>query len=467
MNILMVGTGYVGLVTAACLSEMGHRVICLDIDPKKIDTLQQGIIPFYEPHLQEIVTRNHRAQRLLFTCDYSFGVSHSQVCFIAVPTPSQEDGSCDLSYVLNAAERIANEMDGYRLIVTKSTVPIGSTEKVKKTVAHTLAQRGLSIDFDVVSNPEFLKEGSAVQDCLKPDRIVIGAETPQAIEWMRTVYSPFTVNHDRILIMDLKSAEMTKYAANAMLATRISFMNELATLCETLGANIKDVRIGIGSDPRIGNQFLYAGIGYGGSCFPKDIKALHATAQTAGIATPLLEAVDLVNQKQRIHFASKILSYFSSQGGLQGKTLCLWGLAFKPDTDDMREAPSLTLIEFLLSHGAQLRLYDPVAQKNAEVRCPPSASVCYCQDEYEAADQADGIILVTEWKQFRFVDFNRIIKTLKGKVFFDGRNQYKSCDMNALGLDYLSIGAPPSFALKPLHAVQSTLQSHLPVQELI
>ncbi len=459
MNILMVGTGYVGLVTAACFSEMGHRVICLDIDPNKIDLLKQGSIPFYEPGLQEIVTRNHQAGRLQFTCDYTIGVRDSQVCFIAVPTPSKEDGSCDLSYVLKAAKLIAQEMDGYRLIVTKSTVPIGSTEKVRQVIEETLNQRNLNIPFDVVSNPEFLKEGSAVQDCLKPDRIIVGAEAPQAIEWMRTIYSPFTLNHDRILIMDLRSAEVTKYAANAMLATRISFMNELASLCETLGANIKDVRIGIGSDPRIGNQFLYAGIGYGGSCFPKDIKALRATAKEAGVSTPILEAVDFINQQQRVHFASKILSYFDSRGGLKDKTLCIWGLSFKPDTDDMREAPSLSLINVLLDAGAHVKLYDPVARENAQRILPPSPSVHYCIDEYEAASGADGIVLVTEWKQFRFVDFQRITKSLKGNAFFDGRNQYKSAEMAALGFDYFCIGSPPSFALKPLSALTLTQET--------
>jgi UDPglucose 6-dehydrogenase len=450
MKIAMVGTGYVGLVSAAGFCEMGYRVTCIDIDPNKIESLRQGTIPFYEPGLKEIVTRNSEARRLSFTCEYGPAIREADVCFIAVPTPSQEDGSCDLSYVLSAAKQIAQEMSGYCLIVIKSTVPIGSTDLVKEVIGKTLEERKLSIPFDVVFNPEFLKEGCAVQDCLKPDRIVIGAENTKSIEIMRSIYSPFTLNHDRILVMDVRSAEMTKYAANAMLATRISFMNELSTLCEKLGANIHDVRVGIGSDPRIGYQFLYAGIGYGGSCFPKDIQALLKTAEQAGVEMPILEAVEAINQRQRLHFAQKILSYYETRGGITGKTLALWGLSFKPDTDDMRQAPSLTLIQILLDQGAHLKLFDPVAMENAQKIFPPSHRVAYAKDEYEAARGADGIVLLTEWKQFRFVDFKKIFADLKGTAFFDGRNQYQPHEMAAKGFNYFCIGHTPSSPLKPL-----------------
>lgn len=450
MNILMVGTGYVGLVTAACFSEMGHRVICLDIDEQKIDQLQNGVIPFYEPGLKEIVTRNIQADRLLFTSDYQAGVEKATVCFIAVPTPSQEDGSCNLSYVLNAAKQIATHMDSYRLIVTKSTVPVGSTEKVKQAIAETLENQDNRHCFDIVCNPEFLKEGSAVQDCMKPDRIIIGAENSHAANLMREIYSAFTVNHDRILVMDLKSAEMTKYAANAMLATRISFMNELAELCEKVGANIHQVRIGIGSDQRIGYQFLYAGIGYGGSCFPKDIKALHSIALDAGVPMPILEAVEWINDRQRSLFFQKIDSYFAKRGGIAGKTLAIWGLSFKPDTDDLRQAPSLPLIDLLLSQGAFLKLYDPVAMPNAQKVFPPSDQLHYCIDEYEAATDADGIVLITEWKQFRFVNFDLICRRLKHLCFFDGRNQYKAQEMIERGFDYFGIGIPSDTVLNEI-----------------
>ena len=443
MHILMIGTGYVGLVTASCLAEMGHCVTCLDIDSDKIEKLQQGIIPFFEPGLKELVSRNVNAGRLHFTTSYAQGVAQALVCFIAVPTPSKENGSCDLSYVKAAARAIGEQMDSYRLIVNKSTVPVGTADEVTKAVADVLLERGCSIPFDVVSNPEFLKEGSAIQDCMKPDRIILGVETPKALELMREIYSAFTLNHDRVLTMDIRSAEMTKYAANAMLATRISFMNELATLCEEVGANIHHVRVGIGSDARIGYQFLYAGIGYGGSCFPKDIQALRATAEQVGIEMPLLEAVEAINQQQRLIFIDKILSHYIPQGGVQGKTFAIWGLSFKPDTDDMREAPSLTVIQALLSQGAHLRLYDPVAIPTAKKLLPSSSQITYCADEYEATDQADGIVLITEWKQFRYANFDPICAKLKQRVFFDGRNQYKAKEMQAKGFHYYCIGYCP------------------------
>ncbi len=457
MRILMIGSGYVGLVTASCFSEMGHSVTCLDIDNEKIEKLKQGIIPFFEPGLKEIIDRNVQAGRLHFTTSYAQGVSNSAVCFIAVPTPSQEDGSCDLSYVHSAAQAIAEHMEGYRLIVNKSTVPVGTADEVSKTIRDALANRGRTIPFDVVSNPEFLKEGSAVQDCMKPDRVILGIQTPQSLDLMREIYSAFTLNHDRILTMDIRSAEMTKYAANAMLATRISFMNELASLCEKVGANISSVRVGIGSDPRIGYEFLYAGIGYGGSCFPKDIQALRVAADQVNIAMPILDAVESINKKQRQFFIEKIRSHYVSQGGVNNKTLTIWGLSFKPDTDDMRDAPSLSIIEALLAEGAFLRLYDPVAIPTARKRLPSTPRISYCSDEYEAAERADGIILVTEWKQFRFVNFEKICSKLNQRVFFDGRNQYKAKEMHAKGFHYYGIGYCPKGPLlhESLTAVQA------------
>lgn len=443
MRILIIGSGYVGLVTASCFSEMGHTVTCLDIDHEKIEKLKQGIIPFFEPSLKEIVDRNVQAGRLHFTTSYAQGVSDSTACFIAVPTPSQEDGSCDLSYVHAAAKAIADHMDSYRLIVNKSTVPVGTADEVSKTIVAALAERDCAIPFDVVSNPEFLKEGSAVQDCMKPDRVILGTQTPQALDLMREIYSAFTLNHDRILTMDVRSAEMTKYAANAMLATRISFMNELAALCEKVGANINSVRVGIGSDARIGYQFLYAGIGYGGSCFRKDIQALRATADQVDIAMPILQAVESINKRQRQLFIKKILSHYTSQGGIKNKTLAIWGLSFKPDTDDMRDAPSLCIIQALLAEGARVRLYDPVTIPTARKQLPFSPQITYCSDEYEAAEKADGIILVTEWKQFRFVNFEKICSKLHQRVFFDGRNQYKDKEMHAKGFHYYGIGYCP------------------------
>lgn len=444
MNILIVGTGYVGLVSAACFSEMGHHVISLDIDAKKIADLQKGILPIFEPGLQEIVERNTKAGRLVFTTDYAEGVNQSTVCFLAVPTPSQEDGSCDLSSVFTATSEIARHLNSYKIIVNKSTVPMGTAKQVKERIHSILTERGVKVSFDVVSNPEFLKEGSAIHDCMKPDRIILGVDNEMSAKIMREVYSAFTINHDRIFVMDPVSAEMTKYAANAMLALRISFMNELAHLCEKTGANIKQVRIGIGSDQRIGYQFLYAGAGFGGSCFPKDIRALAAMAKQHAIQMPILDSIDEVNKRQKRVLAGKILSYFSSQRGIKGKTIAIWGLSFKPDTDDIREAPSLSLIQDLLEHGACIRAYDPVAIPNARKVLGHDPRVCFCKDEYDAARGADAIVLVTEWKQFRFANFSRIIPHLKHKVFFDGRNQYHLSEMQNVGIEYFGIGVPSS-----------------------
>lgn len=439
MNILIVGTGYVGLVTGACLAEMGHHVICLDTNVEKVAQLQQGDLPFFEPGLEELVKRNVQAGRLHFTSDYKTGVDSALVCFIAVPTPPALDGSCDTSVVCQATEEIARHMCAYRVIVNKSTVPVGTAKLVEQKISAILKTENREVPFDVVSNPEFLKEGSAVTDCMKPDRIILGVSSEKAAALMKEIYSAFTLNHDRILTMDPASAEMTKYAANAMLATRISFMNELAGLCEKVGANINEVRVGIGSDSRIGYQFLYAGIGYGGSCFPKDIRALSAMAETVKHKMSLLEAVERINTQQKQVLVKKIHDYY---GNLSGITLAIWGLSFKPNTDDMREAPSLSLIKELLEQGAILRLFDPVAMKKAQKILPETGQISWSTDEYHAAYNVDGIVLVTEWKQFRFVDFEKILSNLRRKAFFDGRNQYKPQEMLSKGFDYFAIGIP-------------------------
>lgn len=438
MKILVVGTGYVGLVTGACFAEMGHHVICLDIDKEKIAQLLENKIPIYEPGLEELVKRNRQAGRLEFTTDYAYGVTRSQVCFIAVSTPAGEDGSADLSYVIQAAEQIAEQMNGYKIIVNKSTVPVGSARRVAKTVQEVLEKRNVSYEFDVVSNPEFLKEGDAIHDFMKPDRIVIGAENHRVGAFMEELYAPFNLNHDRMIIMDLESAEMTKYAANAMLASRISFMNEIAGLCERVGADITQVRKGIGADQRIGYAFLYAGAGYGGSCFPKDVKALRATARHYAYPTPLIDAVEEVNRRQKELLGEKIIAYFGE--GLAGKQIAVWGLSFKPGTDDMREAPSLILIRQLLEKGAYVRLYDPVALSKAKKILKKSPQITWCQNEFEAALGADAIALMTEWKQFRFVDFEKVKP--RQRLFFDGRNQYSPEEMRAKGYLYFNVGGP-------------------------
>jgi UDPglucose 6-dehydrogenase len=436
MNLLIIGTGYVGLVTGACLADKGHRVICLDIDQEKIADLNRGIIPIYEQGLEELVQRNIAAGRLTFTTDYSHGVQNSEVCFIAVPTPSSEDGSCDISYVLEAARSIADAMTDYRVIVTKSTVPVGTAQQIR----HTIQQKN-KVPFDVVANPEFLKEGAAINDCMQPHRVILGVESEKATEVMKGIYAHFDLKPDQILVMDTASAEMTKYVANAMLATRISFMNEIAGLCEKLGAQINQVRAGIGSDPRIGSQFLNAGVGYGGSCFPKDIRALQAMARHADYDTPLLTAIDTVNERQKKILAKKMLSYFAKHGGVAKKTIAIWGLSFKPDTDDLREAPALKLIEELLAQGAILRLYDPISMSKAQ-KFLNHPNITWCSDEYHAADGSDCVALVTEWKQFRLVNLETILSLMDGKAFFDGRNQYKKEEMTTKGFHYFGIGIP-------------------------
>ncbi|MBM3184117.1 MAG: UDP-glucose/GDP-mannose dehydrogenase family protein [Chlamydiae bacterium] len=442
MKIVIVGTGYVGLVTGACFAEMGHSVTCLDIDEKKIEKLLKGEIPIFEPGLEELVKRNVLQNRLKFTSQYSLAVPFANACFIAVPTPSKEDGLCDLSFIENAARQIGEHLTAYCVIVNKSTVPVGTSDKVQEIVQETLQKRGQNFSFDVVSNPEFLKEGAAIQDCMKPDRIVIGSESSKAIEIMKEIYAPFILSFDRILVMDNRSSEMTKYAANAMLATRISFMNEIADICKKVGANINEVRKGIGSDTRIGHHFLYPGVGYGGSCFPKDIRALIFLAKQIGNNPLLLQATETVNERQKKWMAEQIAKYFEKKGGLQGKTIAIWGLSFKPDTDDMREAPSLIIIEELIKKGVHLRLFDPIAMPNAKKNIKDHKQISWCLDEFEAAEGSDAIALLTEWKQFRLADFEKVSNLMKGHTLFDGRNQYKIKEMKKRGFDYIAVGIP-------------------------
>lgn len=442
MDLLIIGTGYVGLVTGACMADMGHKVTCLDINQDKVEQLNRGIIPIYEPGLEEIVKRNVQDQRLQFTTNYASAVAQSLVCFICVDTPSREDGACELANVESCCKSLAEHMDSYKVIVNKSTVPVGTALQVKESIQSHLQKRGVEISFDVVSNPEFLKEGDAVNDCKKPDRIVIGSDSSKAMEIMRELYAPFTVQKDRILMMDIASAELTKYASNAMLATRISFMNELSRLCEYTGANIHSIRQGMGSDPRIGYPFLYAGVGFGGSCFPKDLRALGYTARTHGMDLKILGSVQEVNREQKLLLGEKIHEYFLDKGGLEGKTIALWGLSFKPDTDDMREAPSLVLIRQLASWGVRIRVYDPIAMDNAKKVISPRANILWCESELEAAQGADGLALLTEWKQFRFPDFPALHKAMKDHVIFDGRNQYRPEKVTKEGFDYYGIGVP-------------------------
>ncbi len=442
MDITIFGTGYVGLVTGACFAEMGHVVTCLDIDEEKIKMLNESRIPIYEPTLEEIVKKNKKEKRLFFTTDFEKAIKNALACFICVPTPANEDGSCNISYIENVAITIGNLINDYKIIITKSTAEVGTTFKVKNIILEILKKRNIKLDFDVVSNPEFLKEGTAVADCLKPDRIVIGVENEKSAKIMKEIYHGFTLKQDRLICMDILSAEMTKYAANAMLATRISFMNEIANICEKVGANINDIRKGIGSDSRIGYSFLYAGIGYGGSCFPKDIKALCHLAKKNGIRASLLEKVDEININQKKVLANNIIKFFSKNGGIKDKTIAIWGLSFKPDTDDMREAPSLTFIEMLLKKGAKLRLFDPISMPKAKKIFKENEKIIWCKDENHAAKGSDAIALLTEWKQFRLLNFNPIKKVMKTPVLFDGRNQYNKIDMEKKGFKYIGIGIP-------------------------
>jgi len=443
MKITVIGTGYVGLVTGACLSEMGNHVLCLDLDPAKIRILEEGGIPIHEPGLLEIVQRNRAAGRLEFTTDVARSVAHGTIQFIAVGTPPDEDGSADLQYVIAAARNIGRLMTDYKVVVDKSTVPVGTADKVKAAITDELAKRGMTdLKFAVCSNPEFLKEGAAVQDFARPDRVVIGADDEQAILLMRALYQPFIRNRDRMLVMDIRSAEFTKYAANAMLATRISFMNELSRLAERVGADIEAVRVGIGSDPRIGTHFLYAGTGYGGSCFPKDVKALARTAAEYEVPTQLLDAVEQVNEAQKLVLVNKVVKAYGED--LSGRTFAMWGLAFKPNTDDMREAPSRVIIEELLKRGAKVQAYDPVAREEAQrvMQGPDWAGLSYAEHQKHALEGADALLIVTEWKEFRTPDFDTLRDCLKDKRVFDGRNLYEPELIRTFGIEYLAIGRP-------------------------
>lgn len=444
MNILIVGTGYVGLVTGACFAEVGHHVICLDIDAHKISELQKGHIPIYEAGLKELVRKNLASGRLKFTTDYSYAVQESEVAFIAVPTPSKPDGSADLTQINAATIAFAKAMDSYKILVIKSTVPPGTLVSVSNLLQETLIKEGNNFEFDVVSNPEFLREGSAVKDCMHPDRVIIGTEKNAIKEVMKTIYRPFGLPEKKMIFMSSCSAEMSKYAANAMLAARISFMNELAGLCELIGANIEDVRGGIGSDSRIGSEFLQAGVGFGGSCFPKDIRSLKATAQKVNYQTPMLDAIESINIKQKKILGEKIRRYFAKSGGVKGKTIAIWGISFKPNTDDIREAPALELIKELRELGATLRLFDPAAINNAKTVFKEESNIHWCSDEYEASAGADAIALLTEWQQFRSANLQEVLASMKGNALFDGRNQYHPQEMNEKGFNYFAIGIPKS-----------------------
>jgi UDPglucose 6-dehydrogenase len=446
MNILVIGIGYVGLVTATCLAEMGHQVVCLDINKEKIANLNNGTIPIYEPGLTEMVNRNISGGRIHFTDNYHEAVNSSLVCFVTVDTPIGEDGQANLSAVYKVATSIAENMDDYHIIVNKSTVPVGTAQKIKARIQEVLDERNVAIDFDVVANPEFLKEGNALLDFMKPDRVIIGVDNPRPINALKEIYKPFMLSHDRLILMDTQSAEMTKYASNAMLATRISFMNELAGMCELTDADINKVRKGMGADSRIGYSYLYPGPGYGGSCLPKDTAALKNHAQSLGYNMKLLSSVIDINQSQKYKLPKMIEQYYSTKGGVKGKTFAILGLSFKPDTDDMREASSLILIEELLKQGAYLHLYDPVAMPNAKKMIPPNKNITWSTDEYHAAKGCDAITLVTEWKQFRFLNFQSLLSNMKGNAFFDGRNQYNPKEMTKLGFDYMSIGIKPHYA---------------------
>jgi UDPglucose 6-dehydrogenase len=438
MKITVIGTGYVGLVSGTCLADVGNDVLCLDVDANKIRILNEGGIPIYEPGLEAMVRRNKEAGRLRFTTSVEEAVAHGAIQFIAVGTPPDEDGSADLQYVVAAARSIGKHMTGYKVVVDKSTVPVGTADKVKAAIADELKARGASIDYSVVSNPEFLKEGAAVEDFMKPDRIVVGVADNKAADQMRQLYAPFQRNHERLIIMDVRSAELTKYAANAMLATRISFMNEMANLAEKLGADIELVRQGIGSDPRIGYHFLYPGCGYGGSCFPKDVQALVRTAREAGQGLKVLQSVEDANEEQKYVLANKIVKRLGED--LSGKTIALWGLAFKPNTDDMREAPSRVLIGELFKRGAKVRAYDPVSTHEAQRIYGDEPRLQYAKTPMDALEDADVLAIVTEWKEFRAPDFDVIKSKLKTPAIFDGRNLYDPAQPRGAGLEYFSIG---------------------------
>jgi UDPglucose 6-dehydrogenase len=441
MDVTIFGSGYVGLVTGACLAEVGNHVLCVDVDQAKIDLLNAGGVPIYEPGLEDMIHRNKAAGRLAFSSDLAAGVAHGLFQFIAVGTPPDEDGSADLRHVLSVATTIGECMDAYRIVVDKSTVPVGTADRVAERIRATQAARGANIEFDVVSNPEFLKEGAAIEDFMRPDRIIVGTDNPRTAELLRALYAPFNRSHDRVMLMDIRSAELTKYAANAILATKISFMNELSNIAEAVGADIEQVRVGIGSDPRIGYQFIYPGCGYGGSCFPKDVQALERTATSVGYAAELLRAVEAVNYRQKDVLFRKISEYFD--GAVEGKVIALWGLAFKPNTDDMREASSRRLMEQLWEAGASVRAYDPVAMDETRRIYGERPDLALVDDPIAVLDGADSLAIVTEWTQFRSPDFGAIRAKLRTPVIFDGRNVLDARQATAAGITYISIGREP------------------------
>lgn len=445
MNVTIYGSGYVGLVTAACLAQVGNNVLCVDIDPERIKNLQQCIVPIHEPGLQELIQSNVEAARIEFTLDANAGIEHGLFQFISVGTPPDEDGSADLQHVLKVAETIGLGMNDYKVVVNKSTVPVGTAKKVSDAIHNQLTKRNLSLECDVVSNPEFLKEGAAIDDFMKPDRIIVGVKNPRTAELMRALYAPFNRSRDRVHIMEPASAELTKYAANALLATKISFMNELANIAERLGADIEEVRLGIGSDPRIGYQFIYPGCGYGGSCFPKDVKALQHIAKEVGYTPELVAAVDQVNQNQKQVLFDKINKFFN--GNLKNKVIALWGLAFKPNTDDMREASSRELMEALWNAGAKVQAYDPVAMIECQRIYGEHPSLTLCDEKDETLNNADALVLVTEWNEFKSPNFDEIKKSLSQAVIFDGRNLYEPGLMQQLGFKYYAIGRGDSISI--------------------
>ena len=447
MRVTIFGSGYVGLVTGACLADAGNHVVCVDVDAGKIERLNRGEVPIHEPGLEAIIRRTVQARRLEFTTDARRGVAHGLILLIAVGTPPEEDGSADLKHVQAVARTIGENLSSYAIVVTKSTVPVGTADKVKSEVAAALARRGATVEFDVVSNPEFLKEGAAIADFMKPDRVVVGMDNSRPMDQLRALYEPFTRNHERFVVMDVRSSELTKYAANAMLATKISFINELANIAERVGADIEKVRIGIGSDPRIGYSFIYPGVGYGGSCFPKDVKALIRSAKDVGYEARLLESVEAVNAAQKRFLFAGIEHHF--KGSLEGKTIAIWGLAFKPNTDDLREAPSLTLIEQLLSAGADVRAFDPVAMPMAQRMLGKRKGLTFATDAQAAINGADALAIVTEWQEFRSPDFDQLKATLKHPVIFDGRNLYNPELLQRAGFAYYGVGR--GLAAKPRH----------------
>jgi len=440
MNVCIIGTGYVGLVAAACFAEMGNNVTCLDINPEVIETLNKGKIHIFEPGLENIVVRNLSHKRLKFTTDFEEGITNSLFLFNCVGTPPNHDGSCDLSYVCDVAQSIGKTISDYKIIVNKSTVPVGTADRVREIIRFELEKRGLNINFDVVSNPEFLKEGDAVNDFMKPDRIIIGTDNPKASELLGTLYSPFARSRDKLIVMGIRSAEMTKYAANCMLATKISFINEIANICERVGADIKDVRVGIGSDQRIGYHFIYPGVGYGGSCFPKDVNALIHTASGNGYHPQLLTAVEQVNCRQKSVLSDKIKEYYKSRGGVKDKVLAVWGIAFKANTDDTRDSASLVIIKELTSCGMKIRAYDPAAGENAKAIFADNPLVEVLDDPYQAVEGADALVIATDWNEFRNPDFKTMKASLKEPVIFDGRNLYSSQALSTLGYRYFCIG---------------------------